>query len=219
MKHTAWIALGASLLLAGCHTDMYVQPKKNPQTTSDFFLDGLSERPRIEGTVRFEQPRTGSPFETGYENGRLVEEFPIPVTAELIARGQERYGIFCTHCHGNVGNGQGMIAQRGFTLARPIPTYHTDRLREMPVGHFFDVITNGFGTMYQFADRIPEEDRWAIAAYIRVLQVSQDADPEMVSGADRIRLQELTYGDRYRTDQQPATAGYEANAGRTEGRS
>ncbi|MFN7577784.1 MAG: c-type cytochrome, partial [Armatimonadota bacterium] len=97
-------------------------------------------------------------------------------TKALIARGKARYQIFCTHCHGAVGDGEGMIAQRGLTLARPVASYHTDRLRELPDGHIFDVITNGFGTMYPFSDRIPDpNDRWAIVAYIRTLQYSQFA--------------------------------------------
>jgi mono/diheme cytochrome c family protein len=113
-------------------------------------------------------------FFTGFENGKLVEQFPIKVTKEVILRGQERFNIYCSHCHGKLGDGKGMIAQRGLVLARPPASYHTDRLREMPIGHFFDVITNGFGVMYRQAPSVDPIDRWAIAAWIRVLQLSQN---------------------------------------------
>jgi len=102
----------------------------------------------------------------------LVDNFPSPITREILLRGQERYNIFCSPCHDRVGNGQGMIVQRGFR--RP-PSFHIDRLREAPVGYFFDVITNGFGAMYDYGDRVPPPDRWAIIAYIRALQLSQHA--------------------------------------------
>lgn len=172
------ISIG-TLVLAGCHNDMWVQPKVKAQQGDVFFASqGLSpsgSRKPVAGTVAFEKARTDTAYYTGYVDGRLVKEFPIPVTKELIARGRERFEIFCSHCHGQTGDGTGMIAQRGFTLARPVATYHTDRLREMPVGHIFDVITNGYGTMYPFAGRIKPQDRWAIAAYIRALQLSQNA--------------------------------------------
>jgi mono/diheme cytochrome c family protein len=111
-------------------------------------------------------------FYTGMSDGEPVETFPFAVTRQVIERGRQRFEIFCTPCHGRLGNGEGMVAQRGF---RHPPTYHSEQLREAPVGHFFDVITNGFGAMYSFNDRIPAEDRWAIVAYIRTLQLSQAA--------------------------------------------
>lgn len=176
------------LAAAGCHTDMWIQPKVKPQGKSDFFSDKMGSRMPVPGTVPFKSHGTNTAFMTGYENGKLVAEFPIPVTEELIRRGQERFGVFCSHCHGAAGDGQGMIAQRGFTLQRPVGNYHTDRLREMPVGHFFDVITNGYGTMFPFKARIEPQDRWAIASYIRALQLSQHAPEAVVPAAELARM-------------------------------
>lgn len=164
-----------ALAVVGCHPDMWTQPKFKAQDKSDFFADHSSSRLPVQGTVKFESKDPGEAVARGYINGKLVEQFPVPVTAELIERGQERFSIFCRHCHGAIGDGKGMISQRGFNVERPIASYHTDRLRKMPVGHFFDVVTNGYGAMYPFSDRISVEDRWAIVAYIRVLQKSQNA--------------------------------------------
>lgn len=177
MKKSLWALALLSLLAGGCHRDMWLQPKAKVNRESDFFADGLSSRPNVPGTVATEDVGLTRPVRTGYDsNGKLVREIPMAVTKELIARGKERYQIFCTHCHGAVGDGEGMIAQRGLTLAQPVASYHTDRLRELPDGHIFDVITNGFGTMYPFSDRLPDpNDRWAIVAYIRTLQYSQFA--------------------------------------------
>lgn len=171
---------------------MWVQPKyqeplameKSP-TGAHVFPDSSVARPLVEGTVARDHLQTDDAFYTGFQNGKLVDKFPIPVTKELILRGQDRFTIFCVPCHGQLGNGQGMIAQRGFELRRPVGNYHTDRLRKMPIGHFFDVITNGYGAMFSYASRIEPQDRWAIAAYIRVLQLSQNAtvkdlNPEQV---------------------------------------
>lgn len=175
--------LGAGFLLVGCHTDMWVQPKyhnplemeKSPSGTK-IFADGAVSRPLVAGTIARGHLRENEVFYTGFQNGKLVDQIPIPVTKELILRGQDRFQIFCTPCHGQLGNGKGMIAQRGFELRRPVGNYHTDRLRRMPVGHFYDVMTNGYGAMYSYASRIQPRDRWAIASYIRVLQYSQKAD-------------------------------------------
>ncbi len=178
MKTTLlWPAVIATfgLGLAGCHQDMWEQPKVKAQSRNTFFSDNRGTRMPLTGTVSFGSVKKDVAFYSGYENGKLVREFPVPVTAELIKHGQERFRAFCLHCHGEIGDGQGMIAKRGFTLARPVGNYHTQRLRDMPVGHFFDVITNGYGTMYPFAARIKPYDRWAIASYIRVLQLSQYA--------------------------------------------
>jgi mono/diheme cytochrome c family protein len=177
MKRIHRFACYAVLAFAvvGCHPDMWRQPKAKPQQKSEFFGDGSVSRLPIEGTVPYGKLRGDDALERGYVNARLVEQMPVPVTAELIARGQERFNVFCRHCHGAIGDGEGMIAQRGYKVERPVASYHTDRLRQMPVGHFFDVITNGYGAMFPFSDRIPVEDRWAIVAYIRVLQRSQNA--------------------------------------------
>jgi len=161
--------------VVGCHPDMWTQPKFKAQERTTFFSDHSSSRQPVKGTVAYGAPVPNEALTRGYFNGKLVEQFPVPVTAELIERGQERFMVFCRHCHGETGDGKGMISKRGFNIERPIASYHTDRLRAMPVGHFFDVVTNGYGAMFPFKDRIPVADRWAIVAYIRVLQKSQDA--------------------------------------------
>ncbi len=169
------VCLGVfAFAVVGCHPDMWQQPKFKAQDKSTFFADHSSSRQPVKGTVVFDSPAPDAAMTRGYLNGKLIEQFPVPVTAELIERGQERFNVFCRHCHGAIGDGKGMISQRGFNVERPIATYHTDRLRRMPVGHFFDVVTNGYGAMYPLSDRIPVEDRWAIVAYIRVLQKSQN---------------------------------------------
>jgi mono/diheme cytochrome c family protein len=180
------------LALAGCHIDMWVQSKPKSQDLNAFFVDTSqnpsSTRNPIKGTVEYKTDRTDTAFYTGYVNDKLVKEFPIPVTKQLIERGKERFTIFCTPCHGQLGDGNGMIAHRGFALQRPPASYHTERLRQMPVGHFFDVMTHGYGAMYPFAARISTKDRWAIAAYIRALQLSQHAAPGDLDEATRRQL-------------------------------
>jgi cytochrome c len=161
--------------VVGCHWDMWTQPKFKPQDKSEFFRDGSASRLPVKGTVAFGAEIGDPAYTRGYVDGRLVEQMPVPLTAELLERGQERFSVFCRHCHGATGDGQGMIAQRGYNVERPVASYHTQRLREMPIGHFFDVITNGYGAMFPYSDRIPVEDRWAIAAYVRVLQRAHNA--------------------------------------------
>lgn len=172
-KPYALILVG--LALAGCHTDMWQQPKLAPLDESKFYDDGQSSRPLIAGTVARGRLRTDEAYFTGRENGKLVSEIPIHVTKDTLLRGQDRFKIYCTPCHGQLGDGNGMIAKRGFALRRPPASYHTDRLRAMPIGHFYDVITNGYGVMYSYASRVQPQDRWAIAAYIRALQLSRHA--------------------------------------------
>ena len=151
---------------------MSVQPKYDPLEPSDFFADGMSARPRIPGTVaRGELGLTGF-IATGKINGKDGDGFPFPVTMGVMNRGQERFDIYCSECHGKLGDGNGMIPSRGYR--RP-PSYHTDTLRAAPTGHFFDVMTNGFGAMPSYAAQVPVADRWAIVAYIRALQLSQHA--------------------------------------------
>jgi mono/diheme cytochrome c family protein len=151
---------------------MAVQPKYDPLEPSDFFADGMSARPRIPGTVaRGEIAMTGY-LATGKINGQDGNGFPFPVTIQVVNRGEERFNIYCSECHGKVGDGNGMIPSRGYR--RP-PSYHTDTLRAAPNGHFFDVMTNGFGAMPSYAAQVPVTDRWAIIAYIRALQLSQHA--------------------------------------------
>lgn len=207
MKAWSKVALVAStgFLLAGCHTDMWQQPKVKAQSKNDFFADGLGSRQPVRGTVPFGEVRADKAFYTGYENGKLVETFPVPVTKELILRGKERFEVFCSHCHGAIGDGKGMIAQRGFTLARPVATYHTDRLREMPVGHFFDVMTTGYGAMFPFSARVRPLDRWAIAAYIRTLQYSQNRNVSELTSEEVGKIGQEPVPDR------PAAATEEAH--------
>ena len=159
-----------ALALSGCRQDMHVQPKYVPEDASTFFSDGRSERPPVEGTVARGQLRTDELLYTGRLNGVPADLFPFPITPADLSRGRERYNIYCSPCHDYTGDGNGMIVQRGFPGP---PSFHLDRLRQAPVGHFFEVITNGLGMMYSYASRVSPEDRWRIAAYIRALQLSR----------------------------------------------
>jgi mono/diheme cytochrome c family protein len=165
------IAALCGLVFAGCENtlrqDMANQPRQNPLSPSDFFADGRSERPAVENTVV-----RGSIQDDALLVPKESNAFPLPVTAELLERGQQRYGIFCTPCHGIQGDGMGMVAMRG--MKHP-PSYHQDRLRQVPNGYLYDVITNGFGAMYGYSSQIPPRDRWAIVAYLRALQLSRNA--------------------------------------------
>ena len=175
------LLLSAFFLLTSCRQKMANQPKYDPLEPSDFFADGMSARPRIAGTVaRGEASITGF-LATGKINGQDGDGFPMPVTLDVMNRGQERFNIYCSECHGRLGDGNGMIPSRGYR--RP-PSYHTDTLRAAKTGHFFDVMTNGFGAMPSYAAQVPVNDRWAIIAYIRALQLSEhgtinDLPPEM----------------------------------------
>jgi len=179
-------ALAVILLLAACRQKMSNQPRYDPLEPSDFFADGMSARPRIAGTVaRGELP--GDPFlETGKIGAADGDGFPLPVNAELLDRGEQRFNIYCTPCHGRVGDGNGMIPSRGYR--RP-PSFHTETLRNAKTGHYFDVITNGFGAMPPYAVQVPVRDRWAIIAYIRALQLSQNATPADVPADKRGAIQ------------------------------
>ncbi|HXK02862.1 MAG TPA: cytochrome c [Verrucomicrobiae bacterium] len=162
-----------AILLAGCRQDMQDQPKFIPLRPSTFFADGRSARPIPEGTVARGHLNDDTLFYTGKgPDGKPVNEFPFPVTKAVIQRGQQRFNIYCTPCHDRTGNGNGMVVQRGY---RHPPTYHSDRLRQVPNGYIFDVITNGFGAMPDYAAQIPPADRWAIVSYVRALQLSQQA--------------------------------------------
>jgi hypothetical protein len=176
------VLLFCALSMLACSPDMSDQPKYRPFRESDFFSDGRSMRPALEGTVARGSLRINNPVYTGRENGELLERIPVPLTRALLDRGRERFNIFCTPCHGYLGDGSGMVVQRGFQ--RP-SSYHIDRLREMPDGYFFDVITHGHGAMASYASRIPTVDRWAITAYIRALQLSQGAKMDELPPEDR----------------------------------
>jgi len=169
-----WLALAAVVWLGACRQDMFDQPRTRPLRRSEFFSDGRSARPPVAGTVARGELRDDPHLYTGRVNGALVTTFPIPVSGEVLERGRGRYNIFCAPCHDRVGNGNGMIVRRGF---RAPPSFHIDRLRAAPVGHYFDVISNGFGAMPDYAAQIPAHDRWAVIAYIRALQLSQRATP------------------------------------------
>jgi len=164
---------------------MSQQPKYLPLAPADFFADGSSARPGVEGTVARGMLRSDEAFYSGRRDGVLVERAPVPVNRRLLERGRQRFGIFCSPCHGQLGNGEGVIVMRGF---QGPASYHVDRLREAPDGHFFDVITHGYGAMASYAARIPPEDRWAITAYIRALQLSQAAPIEDVPAGEREKL-------------------------------
>lgn len=167
-----FLAVGVWAFLAmGCHQDMYDQPKVKPLTESRFYTDGLASRQPEEGTVPRGDIRTDDLLYTGKVGGKLAEVFPFPVTEEMLKNGQDRFNVFCSPCHGRLGNGRGMIVRRGFPQPR---SFHNDTLKTAPVGYFFNVITNGYGKMYSYAPSVPVHDRWAIISYIRALQLSQD---------------------------------------------
>ena len=151
---------------------MHDTPRYEPLEASTFFADGRSSRTLVTNTVPRGQLRQDRHLYEGIVDGKPAETFPMPVTADVMARGQERFNVFCSPCHGRTGEGDGMIVQRGF---RKPPSYQEDRLRNAPVGYFFDVMTHGFGAMQDYAAQIPVEDRWAIVAYERALQFSQHA--------------------------------------------
>jgi mono/diheme cytochrome c family protein len=198
------------VFVAGCdRLDMYDQPRYKPLAASDFFSDGLAARQPVEGTIPRGGLRDDEPFYFGKEEGTLVHQIPeaafraiydrdprkfdrpfdetspAELRQALLKRGQERFNIYCSVCHGRLGDGDGMIVRRGF---RKPPSYHIERLRQAPDGHFFDVMTNGFGAMASYASRIPVADRWAIVAYLRALQLSQNARLDDVPESDRDAL-------------------------------
>jgi mono/diheme cytochrome c family protein len=164
--------IGLACLAAACRQDMHDAPSYDPLQASPFFANGAASRTLVANTVARGQLREDAHFYTGRVNGQLATAFPMPVTADVMARGQERFNVFCSPCHGRTGVGDGMIVRRGF---RQPPSYHEERLRNAPPGYFFDVMTNGFGAMQDYAAQVPPADRWAIAAYIRALQLSQSA--------------------------------------------
>jgi mono/diheme cytochrome c family protein len=186
--------IAVALLLvstAACRQKMSNQPRYDPLEPSDFFADGMSARQRIPGTVARGELDPTSVLATGKINGQDVDAFPFPITADVLTRGQERFNIYCSECHGKVGDGNGMIPSRGFR--RP-PSFHTDTLRTARVGHFFDVMTNGFGAMPPYRVQVPVNDRWAIAAYIRALQLNQNATVNDVPPAERANLNTTSGG-------------------------
>ena len=182
-----------AIFAGGCRQDMHIQPKYLPYQETPFFADGRDERPVVPGTVARGHLRLDDLLYTGKENGEVADKFPFPMTREDLERGRQRYNIYCTPCHAYTGSGNGMIVQRGFPAP---PSFHIDRLRQAPVGHFYQVMTDGHGSMYSYAARVEPEDRWRIAAYIRVLQLSQHATIEDVPEAERPKLNEQAAGSR-----------------------
>jgi Cytochrome C oxidase, cbb3-type, subunit III len=165
--------LVAMSLLSACRLDMHVQPRQNPLSRSDFFSDQRSARPPVEGTVARGQLHEDAYFYTGKIGSNPGDAMPFPVTKEVLDRGRERFNIFCAPCHSRMGDGNGFVPSRGF--ARKPPSFHIPRLQEAPLGYFYDVMTNGFGIMPDYASQISARDRWNIVAYIRALQLSQNA--------------------------------------------
>jgi mono/diheme cytochrome c family protein len=178
-----------ALSLLACRQDMHDQPRYEPYERSTFFADGMASRSLPAGVVARGQLNEDTLFHTGKNpDGTLSAHLPAPVDAQVLRRGRERFDIFCSPCHGRLGDGQGMAARRGF---KQPPTFHQQRLREQPVGYYFDVITRGFGVMPSYAAAVPASDRWAIAAYIRALQLSQHATAAELSAADQQALRAL----------------------------
>jgi len=188
-RDLARIANGLALIVvialtSGCRLDMHVQPRQNPLSRSDFFPDRRSERPLVEGTVARGQLQADTYFYTGKIGNNPGDAMPFPVTKEVLDRGRERYNIYCAPCHSRLGDGNGIVPSRGFS--RKPPSYHIARLQKAPLGYFFDVITNGFGIMPDYASQIPAEDRWNIIAYVRALQLSQNATLADVPAGQKI---------------------------------
>jgi mono/diheme cytochrome c family protein len=182
-RHKFWglglLGSGLLLILAGCRQDMHDQPRFKPLAESDFYADQRSARPPVEGTVARGQLHEDAYFYTGKIGANPGDYMPFPVTEDVLARGRERFNIYCAPCHSRLGDGQGMVVKRGY---KQPPTFHQDRLRKAPLGYFFDVMTNGFGAMPDYAAQIQPRDRWCIVAYIRALQLSQNATQAEAGG-------------------------------------
>lgn len=179
------IIVTTALLTVACRQDMHDQPKYRPLMASGFFTDGMASRSAIEGTVARGQLTADDHLYQGRSGKELATTFPFQIAKSDVERGRQRYNIYCTPCHGMAGYGEGMVVRRGF---RHPPSFHIDRMREAPVGHYFDVISNGFGAMPSYASRIPVKDRWAIIAYVRALQLSQNAHLEELTPDEQAKL-------------------------------
>lgn len=184
------VALLAVVGLAGCRQDMHDQPRFKSLARSDFYADQRSARTPVEGTVARGQLHEDVYFYTGKIGANPGDYMPFPVTADVVQLGRERYNIYCAPCHSQLGDGKGMVVQRGF---QPPPSYHIERLRKAPLGYFFDVMTNGFGAMPDYASQIPPRDRWCIVAYIRALQLSQSATAADVPAGQTVPSPELEF--------------------------
>lgn len=174
----------ASLFVAGCRQDMHDEPKFFPQRGTTFYADGRSVRPQVADTVARNQLHENTYFYTGLVDGKEGNTMPFPITMKVLERGQERFNVYCTPCHSRVGNGEGMIVQRGYAHAGD---FHTARLETAPLGHFFYVISNGYGAMPDYSAQVAPVDRWAIVAYIKALQLSQKATQADVAPGQRVQ--------------------------------
>jgi mono/diheme cytochrome c family protein len=184
------LVAGALPLLAGCRQDMHDQPKYQPLEASELFADGAASRTPVEGTVARGMLRDDSRLYRGMEaDGSFVAEIPLPLTADLVARGRQRFDIYCSPCHGRTGEGQGMVVSRGFKQPESL---HAERLRQSQDGYFYDVISNGFGQMSSYSSQVKPVDRWAIVAYVRALQLSRQVPADLLSETERQRLAEAT---------------------------
>lgn len=199
------------LALGACRDDMHNQAKTKPLRESPFFADHSSARPLPEGVVARGFLRADAALYRGVgEDGKFVLDIPVPVTKPLLARGRERFDIFCSPCHGRTGDGQGMIVQRGF---KSPSTFHVDRLRNERAGYFFDVMTNGFGQMSSYAPQITPEDRWAVVAWVKTLQASQNMPREFLAKDDEGKLEAAAAsGEATATAQKSFLEGKEAGA-------
>jgi len=175
----------AAVLLGGCRQKMAEQPRYEPLAKSDFFADGRASRPLVPGTVARGHLNDDPLLFEGKVDGKPADVFPFPVTRPVLERGRERFDIFCSPCHGRVGDGNGMVVRRGFPQPQSL---HGDRLRGERAGYFFDVVTNGFGRMQGYSAQIPVRDRWAIVAYVRALQLAHHATVDDVPAAERAKL-------------------------------
>ena len=174
----------AIAMCSACRIDMHVQPRQNPLSRSDFYSDQRSARPPVEGTVARGQLHEDTYFYTGKIGNNPGEAMPFPVTKQVLERGRERYNVFCAPCHSRVGDGNGFVPSRGF--ARKPPSFHIVRLQKAPLGYFYDTIAEGFGIMPDYASQIPPQDRWNIVAYVRALQLSQNATMADVPAGQKI---------------------------------
>lgn len=180
------LLLLAVLIGTGCRRDMFSQPKSNPLRANDFFPDAAGSRPIPPDTVSHGEALRDEAFDTGLTGTNFVAAFPFAITPSVLRRGQQRYEIDCVPCHGLTGDGDGMVVKRGLP---PPPSFHTERLRTVPVGHFVNVVAAGYGIMLPQAAQVTPEDRWAIAAYIRALQLSQHADSKTLPAGDVAKLE------------------------------
>lgn len=184
---TASIAVVGALavICVACRQDMQDQPKYKPLGQNSFFPDGRDSRPIPRGTIARGDLNDTDAYHTGASKGVFLDTIPAAIDVSLLNRGRDRYDIFCSPCHGRLGDGNGMVAQRGL---RAPADFHTDRLRSVPPGYIFQVISDGYGAMGDYGDQIPVDDRWAIVAYVRALQLSRDASVNDVPANARGQL-------------------------------